>query len=647
MLVSKKWLQDFIVEKLPETEKMENEIIMRAFEVESVEKVGDDDIFDIKVLPDRAHYALSHRGVAREVSAIFDLTFKDIIPEIEIKESKKLKISIEDSGLCRRYIGVFIENIKVSDSPAWLKERLESIGQKSINNIVDATNYVMFSLGQPLHAFDADKVKGGIVARAGKEGEVLNLLDASGVADKKDRTIELGKGECVIADDSGPLVLVGIKGGLETAISNETKNIIVEAANFDPVITRKFSTIYNLRNESSKRFENEITPEYAMDGLKMVVELILKIAGGEVEGFIDVYPNIFPKYKVGISESEILKISGVEIKNEDIEKILKRLGFEYEFVQKAVSKVESKYIVTVPSDRLDIRIKEDLVEEIIRIYGYESVISNIPKIENITVVNQKYAIETIIRETLLDNGFTEVYTYAFQPKGEIELLNSVAKDKNFMRDSLSFAFDSALSENAKYADLLGLDKIKIFEIGDIFKKTGEENHLCIGIKYVKKIKGENPKDELLKILESICEKLGVKSEIKKYGILNENSGILEINLDILSKDVSQEISMPKLVEREVKKYVPFSPYPFVVRDIAVWVEGDSKEAELEKIIKDEAGILLKRLTQFDVFSKDGKTSYAYRLILQSMEKTLEESEINKIMDSITQKMNSNEGWQVR
>ena len=635
MLVSKKWLQDFIVETLPETDKLVDGLIMHVFEVEDVKKIGDDEIMDVKVLPDRNHYALSHRGIAREVAAIFSLTFKDVVPAINFPKSKKISIKIEDEKLCRRYSALRIENITVGESPVWLKERLEAVGQKSINNIVDATNYTMFSLGQPLHAFDADKVEGGIVARAGKSGEVLELLDASGVNDKKDRKIELGKGECVISDNSGPLVLAGIKGGIKTAISSETKNIILESANFDPVVTRKFSTIYNLRNETSKRFENEITPEYAEDGLKYCTDLILKIAGGETEGVEDVYPKIFPTYKVGVNGDDIKKLIGVDISQENIELILKRLGFEYE-------KNEQTYLVTAPADRFDIRIKEDLVEEIARIYGYDHVISRRPQVSEEQKTSKQFVVESIVRDFLIENGLSEVYTYAFRPNGEIELANAFASDKSHVRDNLTDALSEALNQNVHYADLLGLSKVKIFEIGNVFKKEGEETHLGIAISYAKKIKGENADDEVVKIFSSLCEKL----KIENLEVKVQNS-VVEIDIKKLVDLALEDIVMPVFKNREVKKYSPISAYPFVVRDIAVWVTGAGKENEIEGIIKTEAGELLKRLEKFDVFSKDGKTSYAYRLVLQSMEKTLEENEISNIMNRITEKMNSNEGWQVR
>ena len=360
----------------------------------------------------------------------------------------------------------------------------------------------MYGLGQPLHAFDADKLVGGITARAGKEGEVLSLLDATGVEDKKGRVIDLGQGECVIADESGPLVLAGIKGGVKTAINNDTKNIIIEAANFDPAVTRKFSSLYNLRNESSKRFENEITPDYAWDGLEMCVDLILENAGGELEGVKDVYSKIFEKFSVSVSGAEVERLLGVNIKDSDIQSIFKRLGFDFEIR-------DERYFVNVPSDRFDIRIKEDLIEEIGRIYGYEHIETKRPEMVNIQAENKRLVVESIIREHLVASGFSELQTYTFQPKGDLEVLNALASDKSFLRNTLVSQLSEALVQNIRYADLLGLSKIKIFEMGAIFTKEGEGLRLAIAIGFAKKIKGETPELDIENVFKEICEKLKI------------------------------------------------------------------------------------------------------------------------------------------
>ena len=402
-------------------------------------------------------------------------------------------------------------------------------------------------------------------------------------------------------------------------------------------MTRKFSTIYNLRNETSKRFENEITPEYAREGLQACVDLILQIAGGTLEGVKDVYPYVFPVYKVLVTREDVKKLIGVDISHEEVSGILKRLRFDFEMEGET-------YVVTAPNERFDIRIKEDLIEEIGRIYGYHHVIARRPQIATEQKTNKGYVVETIIRELLILKGFSEVYSYAFQPTGEIELANALASDKSFVRKNIKDQLVTALEQNTRYADLLGLSKIKIFEIGNVFTKQGETTTLALGVSYAKKIKGETPESEIQNTIGEVLQSLGIQKEQVSFEV---KDGVVEIDVDKLVVLASDSLELPSLMSREVKKYQPISQYPFVVRDIAVWVQGEGKENEVESIIKTEAGDLLKRLSQFDKFSKDGKTSYAYRLVLQSMEKTLEENEITDIMTRVTEKMNANEGWNVR
>jgi phenylalanyl-tRNA synthetase beta chain len=304
-----------------------------------------------------------------------------------------------------------------------------------------------------------------LIARAGKVGEILQLLDAG---DKKDRNIELGKGECVIADENEVLVLAGIKGGAKSGISENTQNIILEAANFDPTITRKFSTIYNLRSDTSKRFENEITPEYAEDGLRFCVDLILQIAGGKLVGTKDVYLAKPVEYKVSVSKDEIKKLLGLEISTDDISKILKNCGFVFE-------QNGEKFSVVAPHDRIDIRITEDLIEEIGRLYGYDKLVGKLHQDNFAISENPEFILTEFVRDSILRKDFFEVYSYAFAKKGEIELANTVSLDKRFMRTNLADNLTESLELNARNAELLGLNKIKIFEIGKIFSTKNEEN----------------------------------------------------------------------------------------------------------------------------------------------------------------------------
>jgi len=323
MIVSYKWLQTYFEEKLPEVEKLEEILTLGAFEVENIEKVDGDFILDIDVLPNRAHDCLSHIGIAKELSVLleFGITYsnKELL---ETSKVESILIKNKEQDLCRRYIGRKIEGVKVGPSPEWLKERLEAIGQKSINNIVDATNYVMFDIGQPLHAFDADKIDGGIVVRNAKKGEKIVTLSGD--------EVELDESILVISDEKDPLAIAGVKGGKKAEVDESTSNIILEAANFAPVNVRKTSRRLNILTDSSKRFENEITPQMAERGMEEVSSLVVEIAGGKdtkVGEVVDVYPRKTNPYKVGISLDEINQLLGTQITKKEVEGIWDRFGF--------------------------------------------------------------------------------------------------------------------------------------------------------------------------------------------------------------------------------------------------------------------------------------------------------------------------------
>ena len=328
MIVSYKWLQTYFDEKLLAPEELEELLTLHAFEVENIEKVDDDYILDIDVLPNRAHDCLSHRGIAKEIALLLGLNIKQLKKD-SLPSSNDIKVQVEnkEQGLCRRYIGRRVNGIKVAQSPDWLKERLETIGQKSINNIVDATNYVMFDIGQPLHAFDADKVEGDIVVRLAKKGEKIITLSGD--------EVELDESVLVIADGKDPLAIAGVKGGKKAEVDENTTNIILEAANFVPVNVRKTSRKLNILTDSSKRFENEISPEVAQWGMEEVSTLIVDIAGSDgtkVGEVVDVYPKVANLYKVGVSLEEINKILGVQITESEVEDIWNRFGFEVETI---------------------------------------------------------------------------------------------------------------------------------------------------------------------------------------------------------------------------------------------------------------------------------------------------------------------------
>ena len=789
-------------------------LTFHAFEVEGVEQVGNDSVIDIDVLPNRSSDCLSHRRIAKEISTILGTPLKkDTLSENRILEPKtsSLEVVVEDDKLCRRFSAAVVEGVSVGPTPDWLRERLSVIGQKSINNIVDATNYVMFDLGQPLHAFDRDKLvqKDGrytITVRNAKKDEKMTVLTGE--------EYTLSPNNLLITDgQSGkPIGIAGVKGGKVAEIDSSTKNLIIECANFNPTSVRKTSQFLKLRTDASTRFENEPPVQLTQYALSEVVELILDIAGGKLVGYVDFFPRKPEPYRVGVSVAEVNKLLGSHIEEKDVENIFDRFGFEYKkvrpidtvlklapqlvgrsykygasitydapntfdcssftsyvFIQGGISlprividqfvygqgvggegiqpgdlvfsvsdedlrkkhsfirlsdgkkidhigpkevseeflpgtkiaggishngiylgsgKVihagssngvviedikeskyfknivgyrrmtdnDARYMVTVPFERLDLRIKEDLIEEIGRIYGYENIGSDTPKkLVGGVIINKRFYYAEKIRNLLEKEGFSEVYTYTFRDSGEIELENSLASDKNWLRSNLREEIDASLALNAHNADLLGLSTIKIFEFGTVFKKEGEYNSFAFGVRNTKKGSpstisersetegGRKKEDDIVKsVTASISNELGVeiKGEIK--------DGIFEINFD----EVLEKLSQPKKyepIEKESKKivYKPISSYPFALRDIAVWVPKDVQESEVLEILKKEAGDLLVRTTLFDTYEKDGKVSYAFRLVFQSNKKTLTDDEVNKIIENITKKLESKADWEVR
>lgn len=605
MLISYNWLQNYFEEKLPDPEKISDGLIFHSFEVEDIKKIEDDNIFDIKILPDRAHDCLSHFGIAKEISAIFDLKMKD--KEYKIFDSKetKLEIKIEDDK-CLRYMGRIIRNVKVGSSPPWLVEKLESIGQKSINNIVDMANFVMFDLGQPIHAFDLDKMSSkeqvvSIKVRKGKVGEKITTLDR--------KEINLDESILVIADDKDPLAIAGIKGGTKAEVDQDTKNIVIEVANFNSTTTRKTAKRINIQTDAVKRYENEISPELCSLVMDEISQVIFSSSGGEVEDIVDVYPKKQEDRYISVDVNYINKRLGSSFTKEEILGVWDKLKFIYEIK-------DNNFKVKVPDLRLDLTGPHDLVEEVIRMLGYDSLEEKLPDIKKEEKINEEYSNMINARQKLLSDGYSEVMTYVFRDSGEVEVLAS-ASDKKFLRNNLTDGLKESIKLNILNLPLLDMKEIKVFEIGTVFKKDKEEMHVAYGDK------------------KNIIE-----------------MSLLEFSKKELSNDKSDTEIEKNNTENKIFK--PWSVYPFITRDVAVWVPSGVRSIEIYKVIKDNAGeLLIKEPFLFDEFTKpaspaggDEKTSYAYRLVFQSYERTLKDEEINQIMSNIEQKISSL-GWTVR
>ncbi|OGI60993.1 hypothetical protein A2641_01755 [Candidatus Nomurabacteria bacterium RIFCSPHIGHO2_01_FULL_37_25] len=608
MKISYNWLKWYIPE-VPEPDKLADIFTYHIAEVEGVEKKEDDTIFDINILPNRAHDLLSHQGIARELASLLNIKYVDSAPEYKIPASVKalagkseLKIDIQ-SDKCRRYMGRIIRNVKVGSSPEWVVKHLESIGQRSINNLVDAANILMYDCGQPAHVFDLDKVEGGLVIRNAKIGEKMTTLD--------NRDLELSGQDLLVADFKMALGLAGIKGGKIAEVTAETKNVIIEIANFDPIVTRKSAVRANIFTDARKRFENDLSPELGPYAMRELSALIFEMCPEAIfEDIVDVYPHKQGIRKLSFSADKISKILGLKVSVKEIEDILKRYNFQYK-------ENKGKFEILPPPMRLDLEIEEDMAEEIGRILGYDKVKGEIPEINFKPKINETYKNITFARNKLLSLGYNEVMTYTFSDKGEIELKNS-ASDKKFLRTNLSDGLRESIKLNQLNAQFLGMNEIKVFEIGTIFKKGKEELHVAYGDK--KEVK-EMSLAEYTKSAGSFLNGLAGVGD-------PENRG-------------PEKKTLPM-------KFQMWSLFPFIARDIAVFAPEGIKSVDVAEVIKENMGNMVTRGPElFDEFKKGGKTSYAFRLIFQSYDRTLTDAEVGDIMTKITNKIKENSGWEVR
>lgn len=607
MKISRNWLQSFFEAPLPDAQTLTDALMFHAFEIESVESIAGDDVLDVKVTANRGHDCLSHRGIAKELAAILKLPIRtDPLRQARSIEKITDAVAIEiATPLCARYIAGYIKGVKVAPSPQWLRSALESIGQRSINNVVDATNYVMFHIGQPLHAFDAAKLQSRdsrfkIQVREAKKGERLLALD--------DNEYELDPSMLVIVDGNaalpagGPIGIAGVKGGKPAGVDESTTDIILESANFDGASVRRTVRSLGLRTDASDRFQQMLSPELALYGIKEAADLIVKLAGGEIDGFVDAYPKTQQNAEVAVSVHKVNHVLGTEFSSDRIADILNRLDVAY-------AQVKETFTVKVPFERLDLVPPEggpeDLIEEIGRIIGYDEVPTReLPSYSKAPEVNQLFAAAERVREDLMDKGYSEVFTSVFSEKGERAIANKIDGERPFLRSSLLPGLEAALVRNVRNKELLGLKEVRLFEIGTIWKKKKEEV-----------------------VVATISEKeKGMESPLSK-----------------LAANVASYEDLPT---SKTERYTPFSRYPFIVRDIALWVPSGTVAESILAVIRAHAGDLLVRSELFDTFEKEGKVSYAFRLVFQSFERTLTDGEANERMQAVTDALRKS-GYEIR
>lgn len=605
MKISRDWLQTFFEPVLPNSAQLERALTFHAFEIEGVEN----DVLDVKVTPNRGHDCLSVRGIAKELSAILDIPLKaDPLrshPDLSLK-TDAIQITIDEPNLCRRYIAGYIRGVHVKESPEWLKKALESMGQRSINNVVDATNYVMFHLGQPLHAFDAGQIieRNGVYAirvRKARAGERMVALDA--------KEYTLAESMLVIADAraDAAIGIAGVKGGAPAGITEETSDIIIESANFDGVSVRKTAQALKLRTDASSRFEQGLSSELPAFGMRAAADLIMELAGGELAGFADEYPTVQEKQVASVSVAHVNRVLGTSYTAEDVSGVFTRLDLGHR-------QTGDEFEVYVPFERLDLSIPEDLVEEVGRIIGYDRIPSvEMPPLDAAPDVQTDFAMSEMIRAFLMEHGFSEVYTSVFTTKGDRVVLNKVDGVKPHLRKSLDESLQEALERNVRNKDVLGLKQVKIFEIGTVWRGGTEEVQVGLA---VEKVKGMKTAEEYRAMLDAYTSSLG---RVEKY-----------VRAPFCGLD----------------RYQSFSKYPFIVRDIALWVPESASADQVLSAIRDASGDLLVRSSLFDEFKKDGRISYAFRLVFQSFDKTLTDEEVNERMESVNSAVQK-QGWEVR
>lgn len=623
-----------------------------------------DEVYEIGLTPNRTD-AMSHYGVARDLQAFLSNNgvkseFEKISTAIVSTEGEHgFELEVEDSALCPRYIGAIIENVKIAPSPAWLQDRLKAIGLSPINNVVDITNYILHGLGQPLHAFDADKISGKKVKVGVNEaGTKFTTLDGI------ERT--LNGSEIIIKDGNNqPMCIAGVFGGSESGVSEETKTIFLESAYFNPVAIRKAAKSHGLNTDASFRFERGVDPNNTRTAITQAIKLIEEITGGKKIGsLLEYYPNKIEDAKIIFRYSKLDQILGVKIHREKIKEILKSLEI------KAVNDIADGLELAVPAYRADVTREIDVIEEILRIYGYNKV--DAPQKISFTPVKLSFddqdALENSWARTLQSNGFNEVMnnslTSVKDETNAVKLLNPLSKELTFMRKSLL----EGLLENTIYNINRKNQDIKFFELGKIYhKKEKYEERKQLAILISGRTYSENwlmPKSAsdfymLKAYVKILFDKLSLETEEisledDRFGdaleIISKGNTIArlgkvspkllkeyDIDQDCFYAEIETE-TVQKLRSKENFKFVDIPKFNKIRRDLALLVDKNVNYAELYKLAKKNPSKYLKNINLFDVYEgknlPEGKKSYALSFELLNEEKTLEDKDITAVMDSL-------------
>ncbi len=623
----------------------------------------DDVILDIAITPNRAD-ALSHIGIARDLAALFKKKLK--IPQIELEEieedsAKYASVEIIDTENCPRYVAKVVLNVEIKESPDWLKKRIESIGLRPINNVVDVTNFVLYEVGQPLHAFDLDKLAGNkIIVKKADKGDKFVTLDS------KERI--LSESDLMICDAEKPVAIAGVMGGENSEVTNETKNILLESAFFNPSSIRKTAKRLGLQADASYRFERGVDYNITVWAAKRAAQLIAMTAGGKVcKSEIDVYPRPFEKKSVELRYERIKKILGYDIEKETVKKIFTNLGFGLNEQGKSLK-------LDIPSFRHDIEREIDLIEEVARIYGYDK----IPEVEKISVTLEEKIDQSenndCIRNILNSLGFYEILTNSLLKEeiareygNPIGVINPQSAEMSHLRPSLIPGMLQAISNNIKVNE----KNLQLFEIGKVFQKINdrietfedfkESEHLIIALT------GNAVEDEwyekerrfdfydlkgftttfLNKYLPGAeFEIMRLDSDKFEYGMQILLSGELivwggkldgrllkpfEIQQDVFATVF--DLDRINSVEQKIPEFRELLKFPKVFRDFAFILDSEIEAGEVIKVIRNVSSNLLHHVKLFDIFQSESlgmdKKSLAFRLEYYDGSRTLTEEEVDK------------------
>ncbi|MGI4727104.1 MAG: phenylalanine--tRNA ligase subunit beta [Janthinobacterium lividum] len=640
-------------------------------------KLEDDYLFEIGLTPNRAD-AASHLGTARDVAAY--LKTKIILPDVASFSTQNLALPIAveilDEKACPRYSSVTLSGIEVKESPEWLKQKLSVIGLRPINNVVDATNYVLHCLGQPMHAFDADTIKGNkVVVKTCAEGTIFKTLD--GVERK------LSADDLMICNSEEPMTIAGVFGGINSGVNNQTKNIFLESAYFDAVSVRKTAKRHGLKTDASFRYERGTDPNITVFALKYAALLIQELAGGTVSSEIaDFYRKPVASFIVQILYKHVNRLIGKTIPSEEIKSILTALDI------KITAETGEGLSLEIPPYRVDVTREVDVIEEILRIYGYNNI--EIPTQIRASLNNaakpDKDAVQNMLADLLTANGFNEMLansltksSYTDLPETAVKILNPLSGDLDVMRQTLLFSGLEVINYNQNRKS----PSLKLYEFGKVYhqysKKFEEKHCLSLFLSGSDQPEQWNQKEEqvnfyqLKAAVDTLLQKAGVKNfvvedaeitaldfglsykfenkvlvtfgavakqELKKTDV-NQPVFYADFDLDLLLKQISKN----KIVYQEVSKF------PAVKRDLSLLVDEQITFNQLKQTALKSERKLIKEVNVFDVYKGDklpeGKKSYALSFVLQDEEKTLTDKAIDATMQKVIFNLQKEAGAEIR